>query len=196
MGVYGSIEGSNSSFSAGAAPAAVLRPPAEGWQSGRMRRSRKPLSVVRRIEGSNPSPSASRAEIDAGNRGIRADTPHPCVQGPPEPPRPLRRRRTGARPVLRSGSLLFDIKSSGLLHWRRAGLFGRATGWRGAQLSLLVGLRKPRRLWALAALFCAGGLLALVVDAGSAGTARPHTAQGRTAAGFPLAATPARSINA
>ena len=29
----------------------------EGWQSGRMRRSRKPLSVVRRIEGSNPSPS-------------------------------------------------------------------------------------------------------------------------------------------
>ncbi len=30
----------------------------EGWQSGRMRRSRKPLSVVRRIEGSNPSPSA------------------------------------------------------------------------------------------------------------------------------------------
>ena len=28
----------------------------EGWQSGRMRRSRKPLSVVRRIEGSNPSP--------------------------------------------------------------------------------------------------------------------------------------------
>ena len=31
---------------------------AEGWQSGRMRRSRKPLSVVRRIEGSNPSPSA------------------------------------------------------------------------------------------------------------------------------------------
>ena len=34
---------------------------AEGWQSGRMRRSRKPLSVVRRIEGSNPSPSASRA---------------------------------------------------------------------------------------------------------------------------------------
>jgi hypothetical protein len=32
---------------------------AEGWQSGRMRRSRKPLSVVRRIEGSNPSPSAA-----------------------------------------------------------------------------------------------------------------------------------------
>src|SRR4051812_46658733 len=31
---------------------------AEGWQSGRMRRSRKPLSVVRRIESSNLSPSA------------------------------------------------------------------------------------------------------------------------------------------
>src|SRR5437588_7267282 len=30
---------------------------AEGWQSGRMRRSRKPLDVVRRLEGSNPSPS-------------------------------------------------------------------------------------------------------------------------------------------
>src|SRR5215475_16106638 len=59
MGLNGSIEGSNPSFSASAAPAAVLRPPAEGWQSGRMRRSRKPLSVVRRIEGSNPSPSAS-----------------------------------------------------------------------------------------------------------------------------------------
>src|SRR5690242_18751221 len=58
MGLNGSIEGSNPSFSASAAPAAVLRPPAEGWQSGRMRRSRKPLSVVRRIEGSNPSPSA------------------------------------------------------------------------------------------------------------------------------------------
>src|SRR5215831_18185080 len=61
MGLNGSIEGSNPSFSASAAPAAVLRPPAEGWQSGRMRRSRKPLSVVRRIEGSNPSPSASSA---------------------------------------------------------------------------------------------------------------------------------------
>ena len=30
----------------------------ERWQSGRMRRSRKPLSVIRRIEGSNPSLSA------------------------------------------------------------------------------------------------------------------------------------------
>src|SRR5262245_30287947 len=58
MGLNGSIEGSNPSFSASAAPAAVLRPPAEGWQSGRMRRSRKPLSVVRRIESSNLSPSA------------------------------------------------------------------------------------------------------------------------------------------
>src|SRR5207253_2508054 len=48
-----------------AAPAAVLRPPAEGWQSGRMRRARKPLSVVRRIEGSNPSPSALLPEQSA-----------------------------------------------------------------------------------------------------------------------------------
>ena len=30
----------------------------ERWQSGRMRRSRKPLRVVRRVEGSNPSLSA------------------------------------------------------------------------------------------------------------------------------------------
>ena len=37
--------------------AASYHPRPEGWQSGRMRRSRKPLSVVRRIEGSNPSPS-------------------------------------------------------------------------------------------------------------------------------------------
>src|SRR6185437_2392385 len=47
----------------------------EGWQSGRMRRSRKPLSVVRRIEGSNPSPSvvrraarAARAHSHGGNQ--------------------------------------------------------------------------------------------------------------------------------
>src|SRR5258707_983394 len=75
MGLNGSIEGSNPSFSASAAPAAVLRPPAEGWQSGRMRRSRKPLSVVRRIVGSNPSPSALPAETDRGNRvlGVRGD---------------------------------------------------------------------------------------------------------------------------
>jgi hypothetical protein len=39
--------------------AASYHPRPEGWQSGRMRRSRKPLSVVRRIEGSNPSPSAT-----------------------------------------------------------------------------------------------------------------------------------------
>src|SRR5207302_714530 len=52
------------------------RPSAEGWQSGRMRRSRKPLSVVRRIEGSNPSPSALPAEVDAGKReGIRLAAP-------------------------------------------------------------------------------------------------------------------------
>src|SRR5206468_1816478 len=34
----------------------------EGWQSGRMRRSRKPFRAVSSDEGSNPSPSASQAE--------------------------------------------------------------------------------------------------------------------------------------
>src|SRR6476659_10124808 len=43
MGLNDSIEGSNPSFSASATPRS--RTPAEGWQSGRMRRSRKPLSV-------------------------------------------------------------------------------------------------------------------------------------------------------
>src|SRR6185312_1206937 len=71
MGLNGSIEGSNPSFSASAAPSAVLRPPAEGWQSGRMRRSRKPLSVVRRIEGSNPSPSAWSIGVPLG-AGLRS----------------------------------------------------------------------------------------------------------------------------
>jgi hypothetical protein len=33
--------------------------PVEGWQSGRMRRSRKPFRAVSSDEGSNPSPSAS-----------------------------------------------------------------------------------------------------------------------------------------
>ena len=33
-------------------------PGPEGWQSGRMRRSRKPLGAVSSLEGSNPSPSA------------------------------------------------------------------------------------------------------------------------------------------
>src|SRR6185437_6816147 len=32
--------------------------PAEGWQSGRMRRSRKPFRAVSSDEGSNPSPSS------------------------------------------------------------------------------------------------------------------------------------------
>ena len=50
---------------------------AEGWQSGRMRRSRKPLSVVRRIESSNLSPSACRAGIPRGWRdsGVRRMLP-------------------------------------------------------------------------------------------------------------------------
>lgn len=71
MGLNGSIEGSNPSFSVSAAPAAVLRAPAEGWQSGRMRRSRKPLSVVRRIESSNLSPSAPWAEADRSAQMLR-----------------------------------------------------------------------------------------------------------------------------
>jgi hypothetical protein len=44
----------------------------EGWQSGRMRRSRKPLSVVRRIEGSNPSPSAKASRSRYHHAGYRA----------------------------------------------------------------------------------------------------------------------------
>src|SRR5438094_2594220 len=62
------------------APSRVRIPPSplEGWQSGRMRRSRKPLSVVRRIEGSNPSPSAQRrarvaSHILLGNMPVTVD---------------------------------------------------------------------------------------------------------------------------
>src|SRR5690348_11523669 len=36
-------------------------PSPEGWQSGRMRRSRKPFGAVSSREGSNPSPSAQSA---------------------------------------------------------------------------------------------------------------------------------------
>src|SRR4051812_644039 len=51
-------------------PSRVRIPPSplEGWQSGRMRRSRKPLSVVRRIESSNLSPSASLGETRGTTR--------------------------------------------------------------------------------------------------------------------------------
>src|SRR6476661_2419264 len=96
MGLNGSIEGSNPSFSVSAAPAAALRPPAEGWQSGRMRRSRKPLSVVRRIEGSNPSPSAWTSRNLSVSRGFGLS----C--GPPQTVRHsvgirLKPLRTGAR---------------------------------------------------------------------------------------------------
>jgi hypothetical protein len=37
-------------------------PSPEGWQSGRMRRSRKPFRALGSDEGSNPSPSADRAK--------------------------------------------------------------------------------------------------------------------------------------
>src|SRR5437763_9934900 len=50
-------------------------------------------------------------------------------------------------------------------------------------MSSHVGPRTPRRLSALAALVCFGGLMVLVVDASSAGTARPDVGQGQTAAG-------------
>ena len=57
----------------------------EGWQSGRMRRSRKPLSVVRRIEGSNPSPSVSETRDPPHRRvssssGLRRGSP--CSRPP------------------------------------------------------------------------------------------------------------------
>src|SRR4051812_19920854 len=73
----------------------------EGWQSGRMRRSRKPLSVVRRIEGSNPSPSAPRAETDAADRvrGSSCLRPGTPGRGTGTSRDPLTRPRTGARPA-------------------------------------------------------------------------------------------------
>ena len=39
----------------------------EGWQSGRMRRSRKPFRAVRSDEGSNPSPSACSQGVGASS---------------------------------------------------------------------------------------------------------------------------------
>jgi hypothetical protein len=88
-----------------AVPAAVLRPPAEGWQSGRMRRSRKPLSVVRRIEGSNPSPSAHRAGSDACDRvpGAAARARRPRQECTGTSRDPLTLPRTGARPARAGG---------------------------------------------------------------------------------------------
>src|SRR5712691_5755887 len=62
MGMNVSIEGSNPSFSVPPNAANASRydaPSAEGWQSGRMRRSRKPFRAFGSDEGSNPSPSAS-----------------------------------------------------------------------------------------------------------------------------------------
>src|SRR5437868_14190917 len=55
----------------GAPPVPCAR--SEGWQSGRMRRSRKPLSVVRRIEGSNPSPSAQISPGGVSERSKERD---------------------------------------------------------------------------------------------------------------------------
>src|SRR5712692_1289136 len=47
-------------------------PAAEGWQSGRMRRSRKPFRALGSDEGSNPSPSALFAHGSRLGGGIRA----------------------------------------------------------------------------------------------------------------------------
>jgi hypothetical protein len=71
----------------------------EGWQSGRMRRSRKPFRAVSSDEGSNPSPSAFhpsryRSRLGAASR---------CAGGPKaepgfarrEPIRELKRERRG-----------------------------------------------------------------------------------------------------
>ena len=53
----------------GAGRYAVRR--SERWQSGRMRRSRKPLRVVRLVEGSNPSLSAPRPGATLAGYGGR-----------------------------------------------------------------------------------------------------------------------------
>ena len=61
------LEGSNPSFSA-------LRPKghaAEGWQSGRMRRSRKPLRVVRLRRGFKSLPLRSLSRIPRIGAGFR-----------------------------------------------------------------------------------------------------------------------------
>ena len=80
-------------------------PHVEGWQSGRMRRSRKPLSVVRRIEGSNPSPSAFVEPNPATEAGFRprrsvpsrATTPF-RPQEPPQSGAPRSRRTKDYKP--------------------------------------------------------------------------------------------------
>ncbi len=59
----------------------------ERWQSGRMRRSRKPLRVVRLVEGSNPSLSAQQARhpllmrVQRGARGPRNRMSSPSFDG-------------------------------------------------------------------------------------------------------------------
>src|SRR5579871_4116615 len=68
MGLNGSIEGSNPSFSVSATPRS--RTPAEGWQSGRMRRSRKPLSVQADRRFKSSPLRSSFPESDAGDIGF------------------------------------------------------------------------------------------------------------------------------
>jgi hypothetical protein len=50
----------------------LLRATPEGWQSGRMRRSRKPFRAVRSDEGSNPSPSVRPGRNPSISRGFGA----------------------------------------------------------------------------------------------------------------------------
>ena len=60
----------------------------EGWQSGRMRRSRKPFRAVSSDEGSNPSPSASRRRSRLARVGRRrAHDPFRAHELAARPPR-------------------------------------------------------------------------------------------------------------
>jgi hypothetical protein len=72
-----------------------------GAAMARLRRSRKPLSVVRRIESSNLSPSAFRAETDRDNRvwGAGGGVPGSRTKCTGTSRDPLTRGRTGARPA-------------------------------------------------------------------------------------------------
>ena len=54
----------------------------ERWQSGRMRRSRKPLRVVRLVEGSNPSLSAQHRRRNRRTSGGSGAAGRPTPNGP------------------------------------------------------------------------------------------------------------------
>src|SRR4051812_773180 len=68
-------------------------PSSEGWQSGRMRRSRKPFRALGSDEGSNPSPSAQRRKRRISRAPTRGSTTTPPRRANrPAPPTPARRR--------------------------------------------------------------------------------------------------------